>query len=433
MPTRTTPLNRDLPGTRSILLALAALTLVLAGAAQAQKFSALYEFEGTSNGETPWSSLNFDGAGNLYGTARYGGLNNCSGGLGCGVVYQLSPPASGSGPWTQTVVHAFANGSDGATPFAGLVADSSGNLYGAAFYGGDFTGSNCTNDGCGVIFEFSPAGEGVWTETVLYTFTGAQDGGYPFGTLIRDSAGNLYGTTVAGGHINSANCTPGGCGVVFELSPSGGGWHETVLYAFSGDHDGAQPYSGLTFDKTGNLYGTTSVAGSTDCGCGTVFELSPVSGSWKLATLHMFTQLNGNTPQGPVTLDAAGNIYGTTVDGGPAEQCDDGCGVVFELSPGATAWTETKLRVFTQSGPFSPSGSLVFDSEGNLYGTVQDSGIYKLSLDAGVWKQAGYFSPKVANGNTPIGGLIIDSSGALYGTFAYGGTTNSGVAFKLVP
>jgi uncharacterized repeat protein (TIGR03803 family) len=431
MPTRTTLLNpaRAL----SILFALAISTVMLAGGAQAQKFSALYEFQGSNNGETPWSSLTFDGAGNLYGTTRYGGLNNCNGGLGCGVVYELSPPASGTGAWTQTVVHAFTNGSDGATPYAGLVADSSGNLYGAAFYGGNFAAANCQSDGCGLIFELSPAGEGVWTESVLYTFTGAQDGGFPFGTLTRDSEGNLYGTTVAGGHINATNCTPGGCGVVFKLSLGSSGWQETVLYAFSGDHDGSQPYSGVTLDTAGNLYGTSTLGGSVDCDCGTVFELSPASGGWKETTIHQFTQSNGNTPQGPVTLDAAGNVYGTTVFGGPATQCDDGCGVVFELSPGATAWTETKLRVFNQSGPFSPSGSVVFDSEGNLYGTVQNSGIYKLSLESGVWKQAGYFSPKPANGNTPIGGLIIDSSGNLYGTFAYGGPTNSGVVFKLVP
>jgi len=434
MPTRQSPRNPKILNSLTFLFALATCTLCLAAGAQAQKFTALYEFPGASNGETPSSSLTFDGAGNLYGTTMYGGLNNCNGGLGCGVVYELSPPASGTGPWTETVVHTFTNGSDGASPYAGLVADSDGNLYGAAFYGGNFTSTHCVNYGCGVIFELSPAGEGALTEAVLYAFTGAQDGGYPFGTLTRDSEGNLYGTTVAGGHINATNCTPSGCGVVFELSPSSSGWHETVLYAFFGDHDGSQPYTGLTFDQAGNLYGTTSSAGSADCNCGTVFQLSPVSGGWKETTLHLFTQLNGSTPQGPVTLDSAGNVYGTTVDGGPPEGCDDGCGIVFELSPVATGyWPETRLRVFNQNGAFGPSGSLVFDSAGNLYGTVQNSGIYKLTLDAGVWKQTGYFSPKVANGNTPIGGLIIDSSGNLYGTFAYGGTSDGGVAFKFVP
>jgi uncharacterized repeat protein (TIGR03803 family) len=433
MPTRITHLNRKLSHTLTGLFASAAFMLMFAAGAQAQKFTDIYGFQGTANGVAPWSSLTFDGAGNLYGTTRYGGVNNCAAGLGCGVAYQLSPPASGTGPWTQTVMHVFTNGSDGATPFAGLVADNAGNLYGATYSGGSFTRTNCKSNGCGVIFELSPAGGGVWTETVLYTFTGAQDGNAPFGTLIRDSAGNLYGTTVGGGHINSPNCS-GGCGVVFELSPSTSGWQETVLYSFSGARDGAEPFTGVTFDTAGNLYGTTTEAGSADCNCGTVFELSPVAGGWQETTLHAFSQLNGNTPQGPVTLDSAGNVYGTTVDGGPAEQCDEGCGVVFELSPGANGvWTETRLKVFTQNGPFEPSGSLVFDSEGNLYGTVQSSGIYKLSLVSGVWTLTGYYSPKVANGNTPVGGLIADSSGNMYGAFAFGGTTNSGVVFKFVP
>jgi uncharacterized repeat protein (TIGR03803 family) len=429
MPTRTAPLNREFSHTLTALFALATFTLVLvlATGAQAQKFTDLYGFPSASDGKSPWSSLTFDGAGNLYGTTRYGGNTGCASGLGCGVAYQLSPPASGTGPWTQTVMHIFADGSDGATPYAGLVADSASNLYGAAFYGGNFTATNCQSSGCGVIFELSPAGGGAWTETVLYSFTDAQDGGYPAGTLTRDSAGNLYGTTVAGGQR--------GYGVVFKLSPSSSGWQETVLYSFSGGHDGSQPWAGVTLDTAGNLYGTTTEAGSVDCSCGTVFEVSPVSGGWKETTLQIFTQLNGNLPQGPVTLDSAGNVYGSTYSGGPEEECENGCGVVFELSPGANGlWSETRLHVFNQNGPYSPSGSQVFDSEGNLYGTVQNNGIYKFSLVSGVWKQTGYFSPRSANGgNTPIGGLIIDASGNLYGSFAYGGTANNGGVFKFIP
>lgn len=420
----------------SLLLAVMALTFILVLTAPAQTLAPLYEFQGGSTGDYPYAGVVIDQAGNLYGTTLYGGVNNCRAGLGCGVVYEISPPSSGSGPWTETILHTFTNGSDGATPYAGLVSDGAGNLYGTAYSGGNFKSSNCTYQGCGVVFELSPAGNGTWTETVLYTFNGGYDGSSPFGTLIRDAAGNLYGTTVGGGAVHATNCT-GGCGVVFELSPGTSGWTETVLYRFAGEHDGAEPFSGVTFDSVGNLYGTTTQSGALDCGCGTVFELSPVSGGWKETTLHIFTQLNGNTPQGPVLFDAAGNLYGTTVDGGPPQGCDNGCGLVFELSQ-SNSWAETKLHDFSQNGPFWPSGSLVFDSAGNLYGTVQGGGpggggIYRMAQQAGVWKLTGFFAGNNSLGNTPIGGLISDSSGNLYGSAATGGKGNSGAVFKFVP
>lgn len=436
MQARMTLWNRNRLHNRGAAFFVATLTLILSISSQAQQFTPLFEFQGTSNGETPYSGLTFDSAGNLYGTTRYGGLNDCSSGLGCGVAYEISRPPSGQGPWSETVLHVFTNGTDGATPYAGLIPDGAGNFYGTAFYGGSFASTPCRLDGCGVVFELSPTGAG-WAETVLHTFSGGHDGNGPFGNLIRDSAGNLYGTTVAGGALRAPNCSPYGCGVVFELSPASQGWTETVLYAFQGDKDGAQPYTGLTFDSQGDLYGTTYAGAK---GYGTVFKLAPVSGGWQETTLYVFNGLDGNTPEGPVTFDSAGNLYGTTVFGGPPQGCDAGCGLLFELSPSPKGfWSEKGLRVFDQTGPFYPSGSLVFDSAGDLYGTVQSGGptgaggIYKMSIVSGKWKQTGFYTTPAAVANTPIGGLISDSSGNLYGTAAYGGSSNSGVVFEFTP
>ncbi len=437
MQTRVKLLNQNLLHKAIAVLFIATLTFTFSICAQAQQFNTLFDFQGTNNGETPYAGVTFDSSGNLFGTTRYGGLNNCSGGLGCGVAYEISP--SGQGSWTQKVMYVFTNGTDGATPFAGLVSDGAGNFYGTAFYGGSFASTPCRVDGCGVVFEISPTGDGTWVETVLHTFSGGRDGNGPmfYGSLVRDSQGNLYGTTVAGGAIRSPNCAPYGCGVVFELSPGSQGWTETVLYAFQGDKDGAQPYTGVTFDNQGNIYGTTYAGAK---GYGGVFRLSPSSGGWKETTLFVFTGIDGNTPEGPLVFDSSGNLYGTSVFGGPLQGCDDGCGLVFELTPRPTGfWYEKAVRVFDQTGPFYPSGSLVFDSAGNLYGTVVSGGptgaggIYKMSLVSGEWQQTGFFTTPGSVANSPIGGLISDSSGNLYGTTAYGGSSNSGLVFKFTP
>jgi uncharacterized repeat protein (TIGR03803 family) len=430
MTTRMPSGNRKVSGVLSAMLALSTMLLTPLVSASAQQFAVLYDFQGGGNGKTPWSAVTLDSSGNLYGTTRYGGVDNCNnGGLGCGIAYQISPP-TGQGQWTETVLYTFTNGSDGASPYGGLVADGAGNFYGTAAYGGKVN-TNVCGDGCGVVFELSPAGNGTWTETVLYTFEGYKDGANPFGTLVRDSSGNLYGTAIAGGVANPN--FPLGSGVVFELSPGSNGWTYTVLYAFKGYKDGSAPFGGVIFDNAGNLYGTTTVAGSL-CECGTVFRLSPSTSGWTLTTLHIFNGVNGNDAQGPLAFDASGNLYGTTVFGGPPQGCDAGCGLTFELTPSSSGfWTESTVHVFNQNGPFYPSGSLVFDSAGNLYGTVQASGIYRMSQVAGKWRQSGFFTVPPSIGNTPIGGLISDSSGNLYGTASNGGTSNSGIVFRFTP
>jgi hypothetical protein len=215
----------------------------------------LHTFTFNNDGADPRGPVAFDAAGNLYGTT----LESKP---GFGIVYELSPTTSG--PWTETILYTFANGADGAAPYGGVVFDASGNLYSTAYEGGNL--ADCSKQGCGTVFELSPAGSG-WAETTIHTFTGGTDGQNPQTGLIWDAAGNLYGTTATGGHKN---------GIVFELSPgSGGTWTEKILHAFAGPTtDGGEPGRGpLVFDSLGNLFGTTLAGGT--LGYGTVYEIKP--------------------------------------------------------------------------------------------------------------------------------------------------------------
>jgi uncharacterized repeat protein (TIGR03803 family) len=249
----------------------------------------------------------FDFVGNLYGTLGRTAR------LGTGAVFELSPTTDGD--WQETTLESFTL-KDGAFPSSGVIFDDAGNLYGTTQTGGA--------SGAGTVFELSPNLDGTWTEVVLYSFTGKTDGQFPGGGVIFDAAGNLYGTTFLGG--------ASGFGTVFELSPNPGGtWTETVLYSFRGGLDAANPdASTLTFDKAGNLYGETAVGGNDRCGgCGVVFELSPIGGgSWTETVLYRFDGTDGEFPWVGLVFDAAGNIYGTTQSGGAY-----GNGVVFELKP----------------------------------------------------------------------------------------------------
>jgi hypothetical protein len=280
---------------------------------------------------------------------------------------------------TESVIYSFTGAADGASPASPLISDAAGNLYGTTFSGGSFAGKHCSYSGCGTVFELSPSAGG-WTETALYAFTGGADGSEPAGGLVMDAAGNLYGTTAFGGAVTSSKCQIGGvgCGVVFELSPtSGGGWTESVLYTFQGDRDGWYSETGLTFDAAGNLYGTTILGGPyTLCngyGCGEVFELSPNgSGGWNYNVLHKFTGLtDGGRPNAPVTLDSAGNIYGSTTIGGKTSDCpgNSGCGTDFVLTRSGTGFKFRNIHSF--SGRFDgaiPYGGLTLDAAGNVYG-----------------------------------------------------------------
>jgi uncharacterized repeat protein (TIGR03803 family) len=252
----------------------------------------LYRFTGGTDGANPHGGVTFDQAGNLYGTTVFGGS-------GLGTVYQLTPA---HGSWTESVLHNFGGGTDGTEPDGGVVFDNAGNLYSTATGGGQY--------GYGTFFQLTPSGSG-WTENTLYNFSGGTDGGVPFAGPTIDSSGNLYGTTSQGGGA------PGYGGTVYELSSSGGNWAFTVLYTFTGiDNGGLAPYAGLVIDSTGSLYGTTGAGGPYQ-GDGTVYELTPAGGGWTFTSLHGFTGGdNGLDPFGALALDADGNVYGTATYGG---------------------------------------------------------------------------------------------------------------------
>jgi uncharacterized repeat protein (TIGR03803 family) len=250
------------------------------------------------DGSTPDAGLVADKQGNLYGTTFDGGPN------GMGNVFELSPTKGGG--WKETVLHNF-KGSDGAGPVSSLIFDDAGNLYGTAEVGGQGKCTN-TGLGCGVVFELSPGKNGWKYTAIYFFVPGKTKGVIPTGGLVLDKAGNLYGTTWAPGLVGgplrartrapSANtywgCDKPGCGgTVYRLAPSKDGWKETDLYAFRGDSDGAASVASLIFDSAGNLYGTTNYGGTTGCtsgyGCGVVFELTPGETGWKESVLHRFT------------------------------------------------------------------------------------------------------------------------------------------------
>lgn len=287
----------------------------------------LHDFGSTADGGGPMSGVIMDANGNLYGTTSLGGSysGNCAG-IGCGSVFELSP--DGKGGWTEAILYAFTGGTDGNTPYSGLVADASGNLYGTTMFGGVSASGN--------VFELSPGQNGQWTETVLYSFctqTNCTDGAVPFDRLTFDVPGNLYGTTDGGG---TATDCQGSCGTVFELSPANGGWTETVIHSLV-NKEGDGPTAGVVFDAAGNLYGTSVYGGSSACnmmGCGTVFELSPgQNGTWTETTLHQFQNgRDGANPPGGLVVGPAGAVYGANTGHGTG--CGEfGCGAVYSIQP----------------------------------------------------------------------------------------------------
>jgi len=327
--------------------------------------------------------------------------------------------------------------------------DPSGNLWVVLNAGGIANTTNCTNFGCGTIVELTPS-SGSWTPKVVYQFHGGNDGAFPSGNLYFDGQGNAYGTTYSGG----ASC---GCGTVYELSPNNGGWKEIVLYHFeyNKDHkDGTTPLSGVIGDAAGNLYGTTQTGGLYSQG--TVFELSKSPhGYWTEHILYNF-QFNGTSGYlvySPLVIDAQGNLYGTTDAGGTNGFCsgDTGCGIVFELSPGANGvWTEQSIYNFqdpTKGDADRSQGGLVMDAAGNMYGVTLYGGslncsglgcgaVFELSPNSsGGWTESVIhsFGVTTLDGMQPIGKLTIDAAGNLYGATEYGGTYNWGSVYELSP
>lgn len=322
---------------------------------------------------------------------------------------------------TFTVLYEFPGGPQGANPIAGLARDSAGNLYGTLASGGN---TSCYS-GCGVVFSFDPAG----IETVLYSFTGTNgDGDDPVSGLLRDSAGNLYGTTQSGGAT--------GCGTVYKVDPTG---YETVLYSFAGNTDGCGPDAGVIADLAGNLYGTTYGGGDSTCsvgGCGVVYKLAP-DGTETI--LHVFHGPDGAFPVGGNLVgDPAGNLYGLTVSGGPKCPWDYlGCGVAYRLSPSGQ---EVFYQFTGYTDGHSPAGSLLRDSAGNIYGVASGGGNMSCNTGNGcgvifkfdpAGKLTVMHSFSGSDGSTPDAGVIQDAQGNFYGTTTRGGTTDLGTVYTL--
>jgi uncharacterized repeat protein (TIGR03803 family) len=307
------------------------------------EYSILYSFAGVPDGYNPTGALIEDGEGNLYGTTLDGGAYYG------GTVFKFAKTGE------ETLLHSFSGSTgDGIAPYAGLIRDGSGDLFGTTTYGG--TGS-CSG-GCGTVFEISKAG----VETVLYSFPSTAVGSYPASALVRDSEGNLYGTTYYGG----LSCN---CGTVFKLHRSGSIWEETVLHEFSGGlEDGSGPEGSLVLDPAGNIYGTTYVGGAHSVG--TIYKMTPQG---KVTLLHSFNYSDGAYPASGLVQDAQGNFYGTTLGGRSHTACGVGCGTIFKLTG---AGVETVLFAYPNNGNDgeAPNG-VILDSEDNLYGTSAYNGI----------------------------------------------------------
>jgi uncharacterized repeat protein (TIGR03803 family) len=399
--------------TRSALtLAVLCVLLTLARPAYAQTETVLHKLTGTRDGYNFTSSLTPDGAGNFYGTDDVGGP-------GFGTVFELSP--NGRGGWKQTVLHTFTDGADGGFPFfSTVIFDKKGNLYGTTSNGG-------ANE-FGVVFKLHPTGKG-WVETVLYSFASGEGGVYPFNGLIMDAAGNLYGRDYVYKGIGIFES-------VFELSPSGGGWKEKVIYsgALTGNADGG----GLTMDAHGNIFGVTwSTFAPT-----TAFELSPNGkGGWNSAVIYTFG--TGTFPVGALLLDTSGNLYGTI-------SSRHSVGTVYKLSPrNKRDWKLNTLYTFkggsTDGG--GPGGGLTFDSAGNIYGTTTYGGqfnkgtVFELTpAGEGAYREKLLWSFNGKDGGRPfLSSLVLDKAGNLFGTTPTGGGTGCyafegcGVVFEVAP
>jgi uncharacterized repeat protein (TIGR03803 family) len=393
----------------TILAIFAVTLLVWATHAPAQEEKVLHSFN-SSDGASPDAGLVFDSAGNLYGTTYSGGSH------GSGTVFELAPAAGGK--WKEKVLYSFSHSSDGFGPAAALIMDGAGNLYGTAAGGGAHS--------AGLVFELTPETGGGWTETVLHDFS---LGTAPLSGLVRDAAGNLYGTGGAGG-----------IGLVFELLPSSGGsWTAKVLYKFN-TTDGFFPQGGLLLGASGNLYGTTEYGGTDSYG--TVYELKPETGGrWAEKVLYNFGNngTDGYYPTANLIEDGMGNLYGMTTGTGEFG------GTVFELTRGQDgSWTESVLHSFVDNGSdgYGPTGPLVFDGSGNLYGTTGLGGansggtVFELSPNGdGTWTETilHNFGINASDGHYPYSGLVFDTRGNLYGTTAEGGANDAGTVFEVRP
>jgi uncharacterized repeat protein (TIGR03803 family) len=425
------------------VLAITVTFLIAAAASPAlcQTYTVLHNFTGAADGAAPMAGLTMDIAGNLYGTAQHGGNPACSN--GCGSVFRLTHQGSS---WLLSVLYNFKGGNDSAFPGARVVFGPDGALYGTTAGG---TGNSCSNNGCGTVFRLRPPATFCgsvscpWTETVLYRFAGQPDGAIPGGgDLVFDPAGNIYGTTVGGGTTNNY-------GTAYKLSHSGGGWTESILYNFTGQQEGGNPIGGLTFDTAGNLYGTTSIGGLVSPpdipGAGVIFKLTPSGGGWTESTVYMFQGgSEADLPAASLTLGSDGFLYGTSL-AGAAGFCQLGyhlgCGVVFSV-PYSTIFGFFPNPA--NNPPLSgPMAALALDSGRNIYGTTTGDevfsagNVFKLSYPNYSYTSLYDFTGG-RDGGHPVSNVVFDTSGNLYGTASGGGGSSNcqggcGVIWKITP
>ena len=382
-----------------------ALAIVAVPSAQAQTFQLLHSFAGGLDGANPFAGVTVDQHGNVYGTTGYGGTSNY------GTVFKVAHAGSG---WIFNPLYSFTN-SDQQGTSAPLRIGPDDTLFGTTGYGGAAH--------LGSVYNVRPPANpcrGVicyWTEIELYSFTGAPDGSEPgLGAIVFDQAGNLYGATVNGGANNG--------GVVYKLAHSQQGWTESVLYSLSDLHTGMNPYGGVIFDNAGNLYGTTITAGGN--GNGAVYELTDLGAGWIGQFAYAFPVRDldaGEQPYGGVIFDGSGNLYGDTAAGGV-----NGAGVIYQLTPAGGSWTETVLYNFTGNYQ-GPKYGLAIDAAGNLYGTTFQGGVhqvgnvFRLSPSNGQWVYTDLYDFTGGDdGAYPLDGVALDANGNLYGTTEVGGT-----------
>jgi uncharacterized repeat protein (TIGR03803 family) len=432
-----TPVLRRRLRAAAVALALVCeLTMIAPRPAQAQTLTVLHNFTGGGDGSFPIAGLTSDGAGNFYGTASDGGQPGVNCLYGCGTVFKLTRNHSS---WVLTPVYSFTGGDDGTTPESRVIFGPDGFLYGTT--SGD---TSLGGTGSATAFRVSLPTTACKTalcpgeESVLYRFTGSMDGSDPgWGDLALDRAGNLYGTTSDGGSY--------GYGSVFELTPSDGSWMETVLYSFTGGEDGGQPKSGVIFDQAGDIYGTTLSGGAG--GRGTVFELTHSVSGWTEKVLQSFGA-SGSGPYGGLIFDQSGNLYGTT----QTANMGQGNGTVFMLTPAGDDWTLTTLYSFP-AGFTYPYARLTIDAAGNLYGTTSyffapanypggqgsEGSVFKLAFSNGTWTYIDLHDfDGGRDGGGPFGSVILDADGNLYGTGTAGGTVlfcsgGCGVVWEIMP
>ena len=423
------------------------IPLVVASAAQAQTFQVLHTFTGGGDGAYPVGGLTMDRAGNLYGATSAGGNtgSNCQygrGANGCGTVFKL---VHGSSGWALSPLYAFQGYTDGLFPTGRVILGPDGALYGVTQSGGEGD-CNAGFGTCGIVFRMTPPASVCksflcpWQKSTLFSFSGP-DGAQPMSEVVFDHEGNLYGPTYGGGGNGNDICIydNNGCGTVYELTSYNGAWTETVLHAFpTSGSDGQNPYANLIVDSAGNLYGSTEAGGSP--GEGIVFQLSPSGSGWTEDLLYNFVYSNGNgiEPEGGLLL-ASGNLIGTTTSGGTG-----GGGTVFQLTPGQGGWTFDLMYSLTGQEGFGPQASLTMDAAGNLYGTTSAGGVYgygsafKLTPSNGGWTYTSLHDfTGGSDGGYVASNLIMDADGNLYGVASSGASQSCfdgcGVVFEITP